>query len=155
MRGQSAEELPIDKKTLAAIKRIAKANFDNPEDREKIKAALKGKEITNKGFTSTGHTVPEGFNERPVQIIFKTPPQARALDISALSKYGSESKFDAVFGALMGKSKMLESEVLFDKGMRYKIDDVKFACRPGYGKGKTAKPKGQIVLVATVLTDEK
>lgn len=152
-RGVGYAHLPIDKKTMAAIKRISSANFDKPEDQQKIIDALKGKELVNESFTSTSTGSLLGYGDRPVKFIFKVPPEAHGLDITNLSGYGSESKFEAVFGALTGQSKALEDEILFDKGMRYKIDDVKFVFKPGYGKGKTAKPKGQVVLVATVLTD--
>lgn len=132
----------IDPKLNAALRKVEKGDYSQAE---KIKKGLEGKEVEVPVVCSTsiGGSV-QGFNQLPVQFIFKAPADAKGVNITELSKYGgSKDTLSSMFG-----SGSYESEIAFKPGMKYKIDRVDFNLTT---TGK--KRNGQIFITATVLTD--
>ena len=137
----------------AAMKIVAQVSKGNFTKAGKLKDMLEGKEFTNEAAMSTS---PGGstskYGELPIQMIFKTPANAKAVNISKLSAYNGgrseiEKKLAATgfFGAME-----YESEVLYHPGARYRVDKVHYSLTRD---GK--KKKGQVFLECTILTDDR
>ena len=138
-----------DKTAAKIIGQIEKGNFSNAG---KLKDILVGQVIKNDAAMSTspgGST--SGYGQRPVQMTFKTPADAKAVNITSLSNYGGGASEAAKALASTGMfgSIAYESEVLFKPGTRYRIDDVQFSISVD-GKNKKS---GKIHIVASILTD--
>lgn len=148
-RGQgNINHITNDPKIQKICSQIERCNFSSAG---KLKEALEGKIITNDTVTSTSKHGAGDYSSRPVQVIFKTPANAKAVDISSVSKYGGgRSSTESKLASAMGASLQIESEVAYKPGMRYKIDTVDFGLNTS---GK--KNKGQIFITATVLTDNE
>lgn len=128
------------------IQKVARGNFTSAK---KLKAALIGKtvDVPTALSTSPGDTL-QGFNQRPVQFIFKTPSNAKGVRIDRLSAFGggrSEAEKKLAATGLFGEVST-ESEVLFRPGLRYSIDDVNYV----FTRDKKKK-SGQVVITATIL----
>lgn len=128
------------------VQKVSRGNFTSAK---KLKDALVGKkvDVPTALSTSPGDTL-QGYNQRPVQFVFKTPSSAKGVRIDRLSAFGGgrsevEKKLAAtgLFGAVS-----TESEVLFRPGLRYSIDDVNFV----FTRDKKKK-SGQVVITATIL----
>ena len=128
------------------VQKVARGNFTSAK---KLRDALVGitVDVPTALSTSPGDSL-QGFNQRPVQFIFKTPSNAKGVRIDRLSAFGggrseAEKKLAAtgLFGAVS-----TESEVLFRPGLRYSIDDVNFV----FSRDKKKK-SGQVVITATIL----
>ena len=131
------------------VAQIGKGNFSKAG---KLKELLEGKTVTNDAVMSTSPgEATEGFGSLAVQYVFKTPKNAKAVDITSLSAYGggrSEAEKALANTGLFGTATE-ESEVAFKPGTRYKIDRVEFSTNPN-----SKKKNGQVFLVCTILTDE-
>ena len=129
-------------KVKAMLNKVKRGDFSSAS---KLKEELEGKEVTYPTVTSTSlNGSAAGFDQLPVQIIFKAPASAKGLDISAVSAYGGDRD---EFSKAFGNSMSMESEVAFKPGMTYKIDRVDFNWKTG---GK--KPSGQVFITATIQT---
>ena len=137
-----------DEAITKLVNKVAKGDFSAAK---KLQDMLTGQTITNKAAMSTSpNDTTSGYGQRPVQYVFKTPKDAKAVDISQLSSFGGgrsevEKKLAAtgLFGAVEH-----ESEVLFKPGTRYKIDEVKFSAE----FDRKGKRTGQVFIIATILT---
>lgn len=129
-----------DEKLQKIVDQIAKGNFFKAGQ---LKDALTGKTVTNDAVMSTSpNSSTSGYGSLPIQYVFKTPADAKAVDITAVSSYGgARDKFSQAFGS----SATRESEVAFKPGTKYKIDDVQFSLDT---RGK--KKAGQDYVVATI-----
>lgn len=139
-----------DNKLQNYVKQITKCNFKNAN---KLKRALEGKVIQNDAVMSTTAGSGSGdYSLRCVQILLKTPANAKAVDLSAVSAYGNHTKIEKLLAASMSKSMTYEHEVAFKPGTQYKIESVDVSLRPADLHRK--KPSGYIYITGTVLTDE-
>lgn len=136
-----------DPKISKALRKIERGDFS---DASKIADAITGKEVTNPTVTSTSTGSAGNYGNRTVQFIFKSPSDAKGVDISSVSVYGGGRNQQASFlGTATGVSASQESEIAYKPGMKYSIDRVDFGVR--YNKGK---PKGQIYITATIQSSE-
>lgn len=128
------------------VQKVSKGNFTSAQ---KLKDSLVGKtvDVPTALSTSPGDAL-QGYNQRPVQFIFKTPSDAKGVRIDRISAFGggrseAEKKLAAtgLFGAVSN-----ESEVLFKPGLKYKIDDVNFVMTRD-----KKKKSGQVVITASIL----
>lgn len=148
-RGQSnINHITDDPKIQKICSQIEKCNFSGAK---KLQDALVGKVVTNDTVTSTSKGGAGDYSSRPVQIVFKTPANAKAVDISSVSKYGGgRGSVESKLASAMGASMQIENEVAYKPGMRYKIESVDFSRK---SSTHSKKPSGQIFIVASVLTD--
>lgn len=151
-RGQSdLIGIAPDKKLENYVKQISKCNFKNAS---KLKQALEGKVIQNDAVMSTSAGNSAGdYSACSVQLLLKTPAKAKAVDLSAISAYGTHSEIEKVLAAAMGHSLSYEHEIAFKPGMQYKIDSVDIGFRPASAGMK--KPSAYVYITGTVLTDDE
>ena len=137
-----------DKAVGKIVSQIEKGNFSNAGKLEKM---LTGQIITNESAMSTSPNDPtSNYGSLPVQLIFKTPADAKAVNITGLSAFGggrSEVEKALANTGLFGSVEH-ETEVLYKPGTKYRVDSVRYSCTMD---GK--KKRGQVYLVCTVLTD--
>lgn len=127
------------------VAQVSKGNFSNAA---KLKSMLEGKTITSDTVISTSPgSALEGFGSLPVQFIFKTPKDARGVNITELSAFGGgrsevEKKLagTGLFGAVSN-----ESEVAFRPGTKYTIERVEFS-----SDINNKKKNGQVYIVAKI-----
>lgn len=131
------------KKANAILRKIVRGDFSSAKE---LREMLVDQEVTSERVTSTSTERDlRTYGKLPVQIVFKTPANAKAVNINDASIFGSgANKAAAMFGVATQ-----EKEVAFKPGMRYRIDAVEFSMST-FQK----KPKGQIFIVATVLTEK-
>lgn len=151
-RGQSdLIGIAPDKKLENYVKQISKCNFKNAS---KLKQALEGKVIQNDAVMSTSAGNSAGdYSACSVQLLLKTPAKAKAVDLSAVSAYGTHSEVEKALAAAMGQSLSYEHEVAFKPGTQYKIDSVDIGFRPASRDRK--KPSAYIYITGAVLTDDE
>lgn len=151
-RGQSdLIGIAPDKKLENYVKQISKCNFKNAS---KLKQALEGKVIQNDAVmsTSAGNSSRD-YSACSVQLLLKTPAKAKAVDLSAISAYGTHSKIEKALASAMGQSLSYEHEVAFKPGTQYKIESVDIGFRPSSAGRK--KPSAYVYITGTVLADDE
>ena len=133
----------------AAMKIVEQISRGNYTKAGKLKEMLEGKTVTNPAAMSTSPGGPTSkYGTLPIQYIFKTPANAKAVDITSISAFGggrSEVEKKLAATGLFGSVEH-ESEVLFHPGTKYKIDRVDFSLSRD---GK--KKRGQVFITATIL----
>ncbi len=148
-RGQSDLTGIVNNQKLDKIlKQIEKGNYSHASE---LTQGLEGLTVTNKAVMSTSKVESSsGYGQRPVQIIFKTPRTAKAVDITGASAYGGSK--DVASKALLNTGLFgagtRESEVAYRPGTSYKIEKVMFS-RTVDDRGK--KVNGKVFLVCSVL----
>nr|DAI19925.1 MAG TPA: Portal [Caudoviricetes sp.] len=137
---QDLSHISDNPKVKTMLNKVARGDFSSAE---KLKEDLEGREVTSPVVTSTSlYSSLEGFDKLPVQIIYKVPETAKAVDITNLSAYGGgRSSAAAIFGGAMS----YETELAFKPGMSYKIERVDFSLTQN---GK--KQVGQVFITASV-----
>lgn len=137
---QDLSHISDNPKVKTMLNKVARGDFSSAE---KLKEDLEGREVTSPVVTSTSlYSSLEGFDKLPVQIIYKVPETAKAVDITNLSAYGGGiSSAAAIFGGAMS----YETELAFKPGMSYKIERVDFSLTQN---GK--KQVGQVFITASV-----
>ena len=137
---QDLSHISDNPKVKTMHNKVARGDFSSAE---KLKEDLEGREVTSPVVTSTSlYSSLEGFDKLPVQIIYKVPETAKAVDITNLSAYGGgRSSAAAIFGGAMS----YETELAFKPGMSYKIERVDFSLTQN---GK--KQVGQVFITASV-----
>ena len=137
---QDLSHISDNPKVKTMLNKVARGDFSSAE---KLKEDLVGREVTSPVVTSTSlYSSLEGFDKLPVQIIYKVPETAKAVDITNLSAYGGgRSSAAAIFGGAMS----YETELAFKPGMSYKIERVDFSLTQN---GK--KQVGQVFITASV-----
>ena len=137
---QDLSPISDNPKVKTMLNKVARGDFSSAE---KLKEDLEGREVTSPVVTSTSlYSSLEGFDKLPVQIIYKVPETAKAVDITNLSAYGGgRSSAAAIFGGAMS----YETELAFKPGMSYKIERVDFSLTQN---GK--KQVGQVFITASV-----
>ena len=137
---QDLSHISDNPKVKTMLSKVARGDFSSAE---KLKEDLEGREVTNPVVTSTSlYTSLEGFDKLPVQIIYKVPETAKAVDITNLSAYGGGRNTAA---SIFGGSMSYETELAFKPGMSYKIERVDFSLTQN---GK--KQVGQVFITASV-----
>jgi 8-oxo-dGTP pyrophosphatase MutT (NUDIX family) len=151
-RGQSdLIGIAPDKKLENYVKQISKCNFKNAS---KLKQALEGKVIQNDAVMSTSAGNSAGdYSACSVQLLLKTPAKAKAVDLSAISAYGTHSEVEKALAAAIGQSLSYEHEIAFKPGTQYKIDSVDIGFRSASRDRK--KPSAYVYITGTVLTDDE
>lgn len=151
-RGQSdLIGIAPDKKLENYVKQISKCNFKNAS---KLKQALEGKVIQNDAVMSTSAGNSAGdYSACSVQLLLKTPAKAKAVDLSAISAYGTHSEIEKALASAMGQSLSYEHEVAFKPETQYKIESVDIGFRPASAGRK--KPSAYVYITGTVLTDDE
>lgn len=137
---QDLSHISDNPKVKTMLNKVARGDFSSAE---KLKEDLEGREVTSPVVTSTSlYSSLEGYDKLPVQIIYKVPETAKAVDITNLSAYGGgRSSAAAIFGGAMS----YETELAFKPGMSYKIERVDFSLTQN---GK--KQVGQVFITASV-----
>lgn len=137
-----------DPKVRKLIDKVSRGDFSSAQQ---LKEMLEGKTITSNTVLSTSpNTTTSEYDQRPVQFIFKTPHNAKGVNITGVSAYGGgRSNAEKALAAtgIFG-SEQHETEVAFKPGTRYTIDRVEYAVDT---RGK--KRKGQVYIVATIHAD--
>lgn len=148
-RGQSDLTGIVNNQKLDKIlKQIEKGNYSHASELTK---GLEGLTVTNKAVMSTSKVESSsGYGYRTVQMIFKTPKTAKAVDITGASAYGGSK--DVAAKALLNTGLFgagtHESEVAYKPGTSYKIEKVMMA-RTMDDRGK--RVSGKVFLVCSVL----
>lgn len=140
-------DVPDSDAAMKIVEQISKGNYTKAG---KLKEMLEGKAVTNPAAMSTSPGGPTSkYGTLPIQYIFKTPANAKAVDITSISAFGggrSEVEKKLAATGLFGSVEH-ESEVLFHPGTKYRIDRVDFSfSRDG------KKKRGQVFITATILT---
>lgn len=137
---QDLSHISDNPKVKTMLNKVARGDFSSAE---KLKEDLEGREVTSPVVTSTSlYSSLEGFDKLPVQIIYKVPETAKAVDITNLSAYGGgRSSAAAIFGGAMS----YETELAFKPGMSYKIERVDFSLTQN-----VKKQVGQVFITASV-----
>ena len=146
---QDLSHISDNPKVKTMLNKVARGDFSSAE---KLKEDLEGREVTSPVVTSTSlYSSLEGFDKLPVQIIYKVPETAKAVDITNLSAYGGgRSSAAAIFGGAMS----YETELAFKPGMSYKIERVDFSLTQNGKKAGRAGVHNRIrksVIVADAL----
>lgn len=137
---QDLSHISDNPKVKTMLNKVARGDFSSAE---KLKEDLEGREVTSPVVTSTSlYSSLEGFDKLPVQIIYKVPETAKAVDITNLSAYGGGRSYAA---AIFGGAMSYETELAFKPGMSYKIERVDFSLTQN---GK--KQVGQVFITASV-----
>lgn len=150
-RGQSDLTGIVDNQKLEKIvKQIEKGNFSNAAA---LKSGLEGATVTNAAVMSTSKFESStGYGYRPVQMLFKTPSTAKAVDITNASAYGGSQ--DRATKALLNTGffgyASKENEVAYKPGTSYRIDKVMFSRAIDDRKGKFY---GKVYLVCSVIAE--
>ena len=83
---QDLSHISDNPKVKTMLNKVARGDFSSAE---KLKEDLEGREVTSPVVTSTSlYSSLEGFDKLPVQIIYKVPETAKAVDITNLSAVG-------------------------------------------------------------------
>lgn len=147
-RGEAT--LHIGEDSEKANKILAQISNGNFSKAGQLVDMLKGRTVENPVAMSTSPNPLQGYDSMAVQYIFKTPADAKAVDITELSAYGggrSEAEKKLAATGLFGTATN-ETEVLYKPGTQYQIDDVNMSL--SYD-GK--KKRGQVFITATVFPD--
>ena len=130
------------------VEEISKNNFSHAS---RLVSSLEGKEFESPTVISTSSTPDENYAQRPVQVIFKTPANAKAVNVSAISKFagGRSSAEKALAATGLFGSVQTESEVAYKPGTRYRVDKVVCSAETD----RRGKAQGKVFIVCTVLTD--
>lgn len=129
------------------VKKIERGDYSAAK---KLQDMLTGQTVTNKAAMSTSPNDPtSGYGQRPVQYIFRTPKEAKAVDITSISSFGggrSEVENKLAATGLFGNVEY-ESEVLFKPGTQYKVSEVKYSM----SIDRKGKKRGQVFIIADIL----
>lgn len=130
------------------VDEISKNNFSHAG---RLVSALEGQEFASPTVISTSSSVDANYSQLPVQVIFKTPANAKAVNVSAMSKYagGRSSVETALASTGLFGSAQFEREVAYKPGTRYRVDKV--VCSAD--NDRKGKPQGKVFVLCTVLTD--
>ena len=135
-------------KAAKYIAQIERGDFSHAKD---LRDILNGLEVTNPAVMSTSAYYDYNYGQRAINMMFKTPAEAKAVDLSQISNYaGGRNGIESKLAAAMGKSMSYEHEIAYKPNTKYRIDSVDFSFTPAR---KGQKAKGKIILVCSVLTD--
>ncbi len=133
------------------VRKVERGDYSSAR---KLRDMLVGETVTNQAAMSTSPNDPtSGYGQRPVQYIFRTPKEAKAVDITSVSAFGggrSEAEKKLAATGLFGSVEH-EAEVLYKPGTRYKIADVQFSM----SVDRKGKKTGQVIIVADILNDNE
>ena len=150
-RGIQADEIgqiTDNPKAAKYIAQIERGDFSHAKDLVDI---LNGHTVTNPCVMSTSAYYDSNYGQRAIRMMYKTPADAKAVDLSQISNYaGGRSEIETRLAAAMGKSMSYEHEIAYKPGTRYRIDGCDFSYTQAR---KGQKARGQIVLTCTVLPD--